>query len=198
MAGVHSLSAAGALGALVALTAGCGSSGGRDGAAVDGAAPEAAGAEAGGGDGAGAASCGAGSGSGWTGPMADPGSSSYDTSVRGVVIDRVTGLWWQRAVDAQMLQWRQAGAACGCLDLAGHRDWRLPSRIELVSIVDFTRHDPAIDGGAFPDTPTDWFWSSSPVSGSDPPAAWYVAFFDGNTHQAELTVSYHLRCVRGG
>jgi hypothetical protein len=123
---------------------------------------------------------------------------SYDTSNPGTVLDRVTGLVWQRAVSPQTLGWQAAREACACLELGGQHDWRLPSRIELVSIVDFTRHDPAIDGEAFPATPTDWFWSASPVAGSDPAAAWYVAFFDGNTHHAELGVPYHVRCVRGG
>jgi len=136
--------------------------------------------------------------------MPDPGSTgrpmsaSYDTSNPGVVIDRVTGLMWQRAVSAQTVDWPDATALCGCLGLAGHDDWRVPSRIELVSIVDFNRHDPALDPDAFPDTPTDWFWTSSPLWQGDPPAAWYVAFFDGNTHYADLAVTYHVRCVRGG
>ena len=84
---------------------------------------------------------------------AAPGWPSYDTSTAGVVVDRVTHLMWQRQVPADAHDWDQAGAYCACLQLAGHDDWRLPTRIELVSLVDYTRSFPAIDAQAFPDTP---------------------------------------------
>jgi hypothetical protein len=133
-------------------------------------------------------------------PLPNPAGTpaqSYDTSTPGVAVDRVTGLSWQRAILPDNLDWQQAKLACSCLVLGGHDDWRLPSRIELVSLVDFTRQEPALDPVVFPDTPHEWFWSSSVVAGTDPPAAWYVAFFDGDTHYAGLEVPYRVRCVRG-
>jgi hypothetical protein len=138
-------------------------------------------------------------------PMPDPTATGvpraqgYDTTTTaGVAIDRVTGLGWQRVLPTRTFEWREAADYCGCLTLGGHDDWRLPTRIELVSLVDFTRADPAIDPVTFPDTPFEWFWTSSPLADSDPPAAWYVAFFDGDTHHASVETSYHVRCVRGG
>jgi hypothetical protein len=129
--------------------------------------------------------------------MPNPTAPSYDTTTPGVAVDRVTGLSWQRIVGPELLDWKGAQAVCACLVLGGRDDWRLPSRIELVSLVDFTRQDPALDPVIFPDTPHEWFWSSSRVAAADPPAAWYVAFFDGDTHHAELDVPYRVRCVRG-
>jgi hypothetical protein len=136
-------------------------------------------------------------------PVPDPTTTgartrrhSYDTSTPGVVLDRVTGLTWERAVDPGMFTRDGASERCACLMLGGHEDWRLPTRIELVSLVDFTRTDPSIDVGAFPDTPFEWFWSSSLVEG-DPAVAWYVAFFDGNTHKNSVDVEHRVRCVRG-
>jgi hypothetical protein len=202
-----------ALGARLGLwlaLAGCTSSrpGGADGGAADRAAPavDAPGAEevAGPGDDGGAASsCGEGGpGNVWANwPMPDPAAGSaalYDTASAEVAVDRVTGLGWQRGVAGGMFDWRRASEYCGCLVLGGHDDWRLPTRIELVTLVDFTRQDPAIDGKAFPDTPFEWFWTSSRLAGSDPPAAWYLGFFDGDTHHASLDTSYRVRCVRGG
>jgi hypothetical protein len=145
------------------------------------------------------ASCGASPGGGvWAAwPMPDA-TRGYDLSTPGIAVDRVTGLGWQRVLSPELHDWAGARATCDCLTLGGYDDWRLPTRIELVSLVDFTRQDPALDPQAFPDTPFEWFWTASPRAESDPPAAWYVAFFDGDTHHASVDVPYHVRCVRGG
>jgi hypothetical protein len=122
---------------------------------------------------------------------------SYDLDTPGVVGDRITHLQWQRAVDEASDTWYQAMNHCACLTLGGQTDWRLPTRIELVSLVDVTRQSPSIDPTAFPDTPSEWFWTSSPAA-DDPTAAWYVAFFDGDTHHQDVTTPYRVRCVRAG
>jgi hypothetical protein len=129
--------------------------------------------------------------------MNGPRSQRYDTASAETALDRITGLTWQRAMASQILDWPAARSYCECLTLGGHDDWRLPSRIELVSIVDFTRHDPAIDATTFPGTPNEWFWTASLLASSDTPAAWYLGFFDGDTHHAGTEVLYHARCVRG-
>jgi hypothetical protein len=127
-----------------------------------------------------------------------PMSQRYDTTVGGVAVDQVTGLGWQREVAPDALDWSGARAYCQCLVLGGHDDWRLPSRIELISLLDYTRQEPPLDGQTFPGTPTDWFWTASPVADSDPPqSAWYISHFDGNTHHATVDSTYRVRCVRG-
>jgi hypothetical protein len=126
--------------------------------------------------------------------MPDPRTASYDAS-GDTVVDKGTGLMWERTVSADNLAWDRAEARCACLATGGYRDWRLPTRIELVSLVDFTRADPAIDGDAFPSTPSDYFWTSSSVFGNAD-SAWYLYFFDGNTHAAAKDTPYRARCVR--
>jgi hypothetical protein len=126
-----------------------------------------------------------------------PHSQSYEIPTPDAVVDRVTGLMWQRNLDGKSYRWSEAAAYCGCLGLGGVDDWRLPTRIELVSIVDFTQANPAIDKNAFPSTPGDYFWTSSAVAGGSP-TAWYVYFFDGNTHNMDVTKANRVRCVRGG
>jgi len=54
----------------------------------------------------------------------------------------------------------------------------LPTVKELSSIVDFTVAGPAINQTAFPSTPADRFWTSSPYAGSSG-YAWDVFFYDG-------------------
>jgi hypothetical protein len=124
-----------------------------------------------------------------------PAAREYDTTSADVVVATDTTLMWQRRAAPDQLAWEDAKSYCACLRLGGHDDWRLPSRMELLSIVDYTRADPAIDPKVFPETPDTWFWSASPVA-ADPQEAWYLSFMDGNTHEASTDVMYGVRCVR--
>ena len=124
-----------------------------------------------------------------------PNPHSYDTQTPGVVVDRVTGLIWQRKLPEKFFTFQEAERQCDNLALAGHRDWRLPSRIELVSLLDTTRIQPSIDMAAFPSTPIDWFWTSS-LAADNPSAAWYVYFYFGYPKTDDMTNSFSVRCVR--
>jgi hypothetical protein len=133
-----------------------------------------------------------------------PNLGGYVDNSDGTVTDNVTGLMWQQLVPNATHSWDDAIAYCTALSLAGHNDWRLPSRIELVSIVDTGQSSPSIDDTHFPSTPAADFWSSSPVvsvyrPAGSPRKAWVVDFFQGST------VGYHVvsatnnvRCVRSG
>ncbi len=132
-------------------------------------------------------------------PLSDPTTegephSQAFTVEADVATDAVTELVWQRHSPVETFTWSEARQYCGCLSLAGYDDWQLPSRIELVSIVDYTKQSPSIDELAFPDTPFEWFWSASALAGDE--RYWYVAFFDGDTHAASPDQEYRVRCVR--
>jgi len=124
-----------------------------------------------------------------------PNHQSFDTQTVGVVLDRVTGLMWQRDLDGKLSTFADARQRCGALTLAGYDDWRLPSRIELVSILDVTRTQPAINVTAFPATPNDWFWTAS-VAADNPDAAWYVYFYFGYPKTDLASNQFSVRCVR--
>ena len=124
-----------------------------------------------------------------------PNPHDYDMSTAGVVVDRITGLMWQRQLSNTFLSWRKAQQQCASLSLAGHHDWRLPSRIELVTLLDSARTQPSIDTDAFPGTPNDWFWTSSPAA-DDPNAAWYVYFYFGYPKTDDVGNTFSVRCVR--
>jgi hypothetical protein len=106
------------------------------------------------------------------------------------VIDSTTGLEWIAKPLAGEFEHQKAIDACAALDFAGHKDWRLPTRAELLTLVDITRHEPAIDTAAFPDFPKrGWFWTSDLCAWSSA-SAWFVHFSYGN-------VSYYHRDYGG-
>jgi hypothetical protein len=122
---------------------------------------------------------------------------AYTTNGDGTVTDLVTGLMWQQSVPSTVYAWTSAVAYCPSLSTAEHNDWRLPTEIELVSLIDgYPRApDPAINPNAFPQTPADFFWSSTPLAGS-PGVAWFVLFDRGVASATDATFPFHVRCVR--
>jgi hypothetical protein len=127
-----------------------------------------------------------------------PNPARYDIREPDIVIDEVTGLAWQRelGVEERALDFRGAEGHCKALRLGGFDDWHLPSRIELVSLVDFTRMVPAVDADAFPGTQGN-FWTASPgARAGDPRRAWRVSFAVGASSIGSGDVSSSARCVR--
>jgi hypothetical protein len=114
-----------------------------------------------------------------------------------VVFDRMTRLTWQRYVSVESYTWEEAKSYCSGLKIPGYPSgWQLPTRIELVSIVDYSRILPAIDTDAFPNTPSvDYFWSLSTYQNQSD-KAWNVATFVGNVYGDDTGKVHRARCVR--
>jgi hypothetical protein len=123
---------------------------------------------------------------------------SYTPNGNGTVTDNNTNLMWQQQ-DGGVKTWADAVTYCSNLELAGFTDWRLASKKELLSIVDYGIKAPAakINNGFFPGTNANAYWTSTPLQGSTG-TYWYVTFSDGGsgtTFHPEYT--YNVRCVRG-
>ena len=116
------------------------------------------------------------------------------TTTGGTVYDTKTKLTWQQAVAPGTYTWAGAKSYCAGLNLGG-TGWRLPTIKELQTIVDDSQTNPSIDTTAFPSTPADWFWSSSPLAGSSS-YAWSVHFYDGVASNFGVSDTYYVRCVR--
>jgi hypothetical protein len=133
-----------------------------------------------------------------------PNSAMYDTRVAGLVTDKVTGLMWQQNVPIGTYTQAQADAYCGATfkGFGGFSDWRLPTTLELVSIVDFTTASPATNAAVFPDSPnasvTEIFWTKTPYVGVSG-FGWVVNYASGNTAALSSLPGYmyNARCVRG-
>ena len=115
----------------------------------------------------------------------------YALEAGGLARDLTTGLTWPQANDPTQYSWPDAKAHCAGLG-AG---WRLPSLLELQTIVDDAKEYPAIDQSIFPDTPHDDFWTSTPDAAGTG-SAWYIDFFYGATDSDVPTRVFYVRCVK--
>ena len=119
----------------------------------------------------------------------------------GTVYDTKTHLTWQQTSPAAIFTWSDAKKTCATLGLAGG-GWRLPTLVELLSLVDFQAPPNAsLDPTAFPADEGGWtYWTASATpagaSTSGTLKAWYL--------QGPLPLSvdplssypYAIRCVR--
>jgi hypothetical protein len=129
----------------------------------------------------------------WALPPLHPTDYTITTDT---VTDNVTGLMWQRVVSDTRYPWADAKTYCAGLTLGGLTGWRLPMRMELVSLVDYTAVSPTINTTVFPFAPTSPFWTASP-SVDSANSAWTVNFNDGTALDFESRgSSLSVRCVR--
>lgn len=112
-------------------------------------------------------------------------------------LDPVSGLMWQKD-DLGELDFKAAQKAVGTLELAGFKDWRLPTVEELFCLADRTRANPAIDVEAFPDCKSDWYWSGTAAAPSPGDYAWVVYFSNGLSYWLNQSFECFVRAVRAG
>lgn len=126
-------------------------------------------------------------------------ASGKPTAVDHVAVhDCRTGLVWSAAPlqGGKELNHAAAMKACADLDLLGHKDWRAPTIEELLSIVDYTRCDPAVDTDYFKG-PYAWTWSST-IAAAPAGSAWFVSLSGGHSNRLSQTYANHVRAVRSG
>jgi hypothetical protein len=110
------------------------------------------------------------------------------------VVDNITGLEWQRTLSSGPLSWQEAVDYCATLDLDGGC-WRMPERIELASIVDYSVHTPS-SPSTFSGTPAGEFWTRTTFMPA-PANRWIVRFDVGYLLDRDASGSSYVRCVRG-
>lgn len=130
-------------------------------------------------------------------PMPTEKTARYRDQGDGTVRDTVTCLDWQRVAAPDPYTFTGATAYCASLRLDGG-GWHLPTRIELTSIVDASRSGPAISSKAFPGTPAEPFWTSTPRAvAKNPLRAWTIDFGEGTAgNGARRTGELRVRCAR--
>jgi hypothetical protein len=117
------------------------------------------------------------------------------------VVDETTGLMWHAEdSNAEFVTFDGAEKTIASLNGAkqgGFDDWRLPTVQELLSLVDYTKCDPAIDTDFFRNVDTDsWYWTSTPAAASPAACAWIVHFSNGHSGWHYRSYRSRVRAVR--
>lgn len=125
------------------------------------------------------------------------------------VDDQATGLTWQQQTgdinhdgtitsgaypDGDIAVWEDALAYCEDLILSGKSDWSLPNIIELRTIVDYSRYQPAIDSGFQCQA---GIYCSSTTGHQNLASTSNRAGIDFEFGNRDISPGY-VRCVRGG
>ena len=125
-----------------------------------------------------------------------PNREVYATTADEVT-DQVTGLAWQAGGDGKTYD--QASAARYCSGLATSEapagSFRLPTVVELMTIVDYGVVAPSIDPSFTGAQPTN-YWTATPVVATQR-LAWTVKFDAGEVIPLLMDTSLPVRCVRG-
>lgn len=117
------------------------------------------------------------------------------------VLDKETGLVWERSPSTTPTDPSAAHASCNTENVGGRLGWRLPTIQELASLVDQTQSSPALTSGhPFTNVQAGQFACYWSATIGDP--VWSVSFFsNGQVTQGScsggLGIAYHW-CVRGG
>ncbi|WP_346839794.1 DUF1566 domain-containing protein [Microbulbifer sp. SAOS-129_SWC] len=101
--------------------------------------------------------------------------------------------WSETLLDGEDVTYEAAEQAIAELG----EGWRMPTRKELESLIDTSRYNPAIDTEKFPDTKSDWYWTSTPCAWNDA-AVWVVDFSYGYVTDDRRYDSACVRAVRAG
>ena len=124
-----------------------------------------------------------------------------------MIEDHQTGLVWQRCPwgsqgseceigDAMRVPWQDARLIASTHSTEVCETWRLPSLVELNSLVEPQAQGIQIDQHYFPNTQATWYWTATTY---DPSNTWIrvVSFFDGSQFDSLATNSGPLRLVCG-
>lgn len=116
-----------------------------------------------------------------------------------IVTDNTTKLKWQDDdADSELRKnWEDANSYCSTLNLNGVKGWRLPSKKELVSIIDRDEFSPAYSTD-FTSFTSGMYWSATTYD-YDTSKAWRIFFSNGTSNYWDKSSdAAYIRCVRGG
>ncbi len=126
-----------------------------------------------------------------------PNLARYKDMGDSTIRDEVTCLLWEQNPPSQGYSQESAMARCASDESLPGSGWRLPTRIELASIADYTKRTPPQLSEVFKNTQLNPpYWSASMVHSQ--PLAWTLRFYDGVFEAVDTSTWFESRCVKGG
>ncbi len=118
------------------------------------------------------------------------------------VFDHTTRLIWERSPLATEVTWTTATTRCALKTVGGRTGWRLPSFIELMTLVEPSPQQTAILPSLPPNHPFQGvkagaYWTTDAPS-SDPGQAYTVDLFHADVSPRYKNQIHPLWCVQGG
>ena len=117
------------------------------------------------------------------------------------VLDRETGLVWEKSPSISSFGWENAQSHCNRLTVGNRKGWRLPAIQELASLEDPSVPSPGPTlpaGHPFSNIQSFYYWSASTYALSTS-SAWAVYFGFGDVDYIPIKYnSVFVWCVRGG
>jgi hypothetical protein len=128
-----------------------------------------------------------------------PAADRFQLVLTGAgVLDRETGLVWQRTQSSSVVGWSLADALCVAYEAGtpGRRGWRLPTLEEMLSLTE-SGHNPILPSGhPFLNVAAYYTWTATD-SPNDSTVHWLVNLVNGFAGLATATATSNFWCVRG-
>lgn len=135
--------------------------------------------------------------------------SNFQLNTDGTVLDTTTKLMWSRCLvgqswdsssssctgTAQQLDWSEALSEAKRSTLASYSTWRLPNAKEVLTLVERSCVDPAINLVAFPASNSENMWTGTTVV-NQPDRGWAIAMYSGKNNSKEKIIRLYVRLVR--
>ncbi|MBR6421401.1 DUF1566 domain-containing protein [bacterium] len=123
-------------------------------------------------------------------------------SGKNIVVDNNTGLVWEQSPSEDTYTWDNRETHCNELNssnYAGIDTWRVPNPLELRTIVDNNKFNPATNFN-FTEMPTNnstHFWTSKEYKGNTTYAYFFSPSYGWDSYNGEKSNTYKVLCVSG-
>lgn len=134
---------------------------------------------------------------GGTGNQALPRFTVLADYNNAAVRDNSTGLVWEQTPAATTSDWSSARFQCINKNVGNMRGWRLPSVVELTSLMDPSLLAPYVPAPTFAGVQANPYWTATGIDTGVNSQKWSVNFADGLAGTSSKGTSLLVWCVRG-
>ena len=139
----------------------------------------------------------------WSVHRPNPRFAIYNAETPGdmaddLVLDRETGIVWERAPKKKDITFLDAISHCVDIEVGGRKGFHVPMAEQLASLVDTSNSNPALPTNhPFLNVQFGGYWSATAYAGN-PAVRWNVNFGDGVVRNVWFGSGNFVWCVRGG